>query len=117
MVERITTERARLLREHRVYPAAAAVDLAGGRLAVYFPADSLSEGHSKRVSAGFYDVDDAPPWDTWLWLVPDVRYPLWHYLVSWVPPELMELAGQGMASNSSDCIRWAPSEDIPAALR
>ena len=58
--------------------------LGGGLLLLYFPAPPDSEGHARAVSAGYFDVRDTPPWDTW---VAYVEERMRSYLVAWVPPE------------------------------
>ncbi len=52
------------------------------------------------LTKGFFDVNNVPPWDTW------VCY-LDRYLVSWVPPVLEELASAGIRVNPEECIQWA----------
>jgi hypothetical protein len=66
-------------------------DLAGGRLLFCTSAtESIPYGHVSAASQGFYDEDDLPPWDTWLYYFePDKEIigsgyqP--EYLLSWVP--------------------------------
>ena len=71
-----------------------------GRILVYVPGENMSDGASRYASNGFFDMEDAPPWDTWL-----------HYsertLVSWVPGVLIPLVQDGIDANAFDCIRWA----------
>jgi hypothetical protein len=67
-------------------------DLDGGRLLAYFPVQTITDGASRAGSFGFFDVDDAPPWDTWPVLLP-YQPPPWNgreaapeeCLLSWVP--------------------------------
>ena len=37
---------------------------------VYEIENSISSGVSEVASEGFFDTDDRPPWDTWLWNLP-----------------------------------------------
>ena len=71
----------------------------GGRLLSYVPSENVADGTSRYASKGFFDPDDAPPWDTWL-----------HYsdgtLVSWVPDVLLPLAQAGIDANCVACIGW-----------
>jgi hypothetical protein len=71
-----------------------------GRLLLYFPVENLADGAAQVASNGFFDVDNIPPWDTWV-----------HYsdrtLVSWVPQILIPLAQAGIDVNPEECIRWS----------
>ena len=71
-----------------------------GRLLLYEPYENVCDGASEYSSNGFFDVNDAPPWDTWVSF--DGRT-----LLSWVPPVLVPLAQAGIDANAVDCIRWA----------
>jgi len=70
-----------------------------GRLLHYEPYENVSDGASEYSSNGFFDVNDAPPWDTWISF--DGRR-----LLSWVPEVLVPLAQQGLDANPVECIRW-----------
>jgi hypothetical protein len=74
-------------------------NLHGGRLMLYTPSENFEDGASQGVSGGFFDVCDAPPWDIW------VSYANGE-LLSWVPPELIELVQAGIDVNPVQCIRW-----------
>jgi hypothetical protein len=71
-----------------------------GRLLIYEPWENVSDGASQVASLGFFDPNDAPPWDTWI-----------HYgdgrLVCWVPKLLIKLAQDGIDANCVQCIQWA----------
>jgi hypothetical protein len=43
------------------------LDLAGGRVLLFFPDEQLADGASAEASKGFIDRDNTPPWDIWLW--------------------------------------------------
>jgi hypothetical protein len=59
---------------------------------VYFPDDDLADGAAEVESEGFFDVHNAPPWDTWLTMVEDTgRSEKNPYLLAWVPNELVRL--------------------------
>jgi hypothetical protein len=80
-----------------------------GRLLVYFPDLNLSDGAAEQASGGFFDADNAPPWDTWLSFVDDgegsgldTRF----YLIAWVPAAFVELAQAGIDVNPEQCIEW-----------
>ncbi len=74
-------------------------DLRGGRLLLYAPDENLADGAAKYSSYGFFDVDNAPPWDAWLAFSRGT-------LLSWVPPQLLTLVQSGIDVNPECCIRW-----------
>ncbi|MGA9980778.1 MAG: hypothetical protein WBQ08_19315 [Candidatus Sulfotelmatobacter sp.] len=96
------------MRTERRYPSTVIPDLAGGRLLLHAPDDNLCDGAAQCSSKGFFDVDNIPPWDTWVCFSGK-------YLVSWVPPRLLELANQGVDTNPEQCILWAPDAGLPNA--
>lgn len=96
-------------------------DLCGGRLLAYFPDDNLFCGTAEAESQGFFDVDNIPPYDTWVWMVRNVRTFAYadgargemdaNYLVAWVPPDFIQLANAGVAVNPEKCILWLDTLD------
>jgi hypothetical protein len=126
-VERVAAERAQALRILHTYPSMPAHDLAGGALLLFAPDGMMYECYCSVVSDGFLDEADAPPWDTWLYLIQNEqtvspreqqRDPGWHpgydqYLVSWVPAPFMHLLEAGIQGSSTYCLelmrsRWDP---------
>ena len=99
----------------------AVTDLCGGRLVAYFPSFNLADGAAAAESKGFFDVDNVPPYDTWVWMVRNVRTSAYadgargemdaNYLVAWVPPDLIQLANAGVAVNPEACILWLDTLD------
>jgi hypothetical protein len=83
-------------------------NLAGGRLLVYFPNDDLSCGAAEDETDGFFDVNNVPPWDTWVTYIQDARHDEYdsEYLVAWIPREFVELADGGVNVNPEQCIQW-----------
>ncbi len=71
-----------------------------GRILVCNPSETVVDGAAQYQSAGFLDLTDAPPCDTWV-----------HFnageLVCWIPQQLVWLAQLGIDVNPVDCIRWA----------
>lgn len=61
----INETRSELLREARIETLAAVDALSKCRLLIYWPMETVDDGASEAGSMGFYDVHDAPPWDTW----------------------------------------------------
>jgi hypothetical protein len=95
--------------------------LCGGRLLAYFPGDNLFDGWAETVSEGFFDVNNIPPYDTWVWMVRNIRTFEYedheqgeieaNYLVAWVPPDFIPLASRGVEANPERCILWLDTLD------
>lgn len=79
IVEDVANRRATLLKTMGRYPTISQANLTEGRILLYAPDDNLFDGAAKYSSKGFFDVNNVPPWDTWVCYVDT-------YLVSWVPP-------------------------------
>jgi hypothetical protein len=98
-----------------------ATDSCGGRLLAYFPDDNLADGVAEAESKGFFDVENIPPYDTWVWMVRNIRAFEYkdgtpgemeaNYLVAWVPPDFIPLAGGGIDVNPEGCIVWLDTLD------
>ena len=99
VVNTVAEKRADQLRLEDRYPLSIVDDLRGGRLLKYAPAQNLCDGAAQYSSKGFFDVDNVPPWDTWICFVEP-------YLISWVPPRLLDLANSGIDANPEQCILW-----------
>jgi hypothetical protein len=71
-----------------------------GKLLAYWPAENLADGAAEYSSIGFFDQNNAPPWDTWF-----------HFsngrLLAWVPNVLVPLVQEGIDVNPEECIQWA----------
>lgn len=70
-----------------------------GRLLRYYPLETVDDGAAEASSKGFFDFNDAPPWDTW------VAY-LDGAIISWIPEPLIARAQAGIDANPVDCIHW-----------
>ncbi len=103
IVDAVVEKRATLLRREGRYSEHPAEDLAGGRLLICAPDESVWDAVSQSESQGFFDDLDIPAWDTWLCFPRE--------LISWVPPPLVPLAEAGIHVNPVECIRWAVDED------
>jgi hypothetical protein len=128
-VYRVDFERIGRLRSAGRTDRPVVTDLCGGRLLAYFPSDTLADGAAETESKGFFDVNDIPPYDTWVWIVRNVRR--WqaaghttaereaNYLVAWVPPDFIALADAGIGVNPGDCIMWLDEldDDFVRSLR
>jgi hypothetical protein len=100
IVEDVANRRAGLLKTMGRYSPLSQANVTQGRILLYAPDENLFDGAAKYSSKGFFDVNNVPPWDTW------VCY-LDNYLASWVPPVLEELASAGIEVNPEQCIQWA----------
>jgi len=76
-----------------------------GRLLSYIPSENVADGSSRYASKGFFDADDAPPWDTW-------PYYSDRSLISWVPDILVPVAQAGIDGNPVECILWADAASL-----
>jgi hypothetical protein len=103
IVEEVAEKRASLLLGRNSYPYSASTDLAGGRILAYAPDENVQDGASQHSSKGFFDGDDAPPWDLWFFYVD-------RHLISWVPEQLLNLADKGIAVNAVDCVHWVDAD-------
>jgi len=103
----LAEQRATLLREQGAAIAESGDSLAGGRLLLYEPDLNLADGAAALESGGFFDVDNTPPWDTWVDVVPLAAPPPRLCLVSWVPPQMIAVAARGALVNPEGCIYWA----------
>jgi len=67
--------RSRLLRAAGRSPSTPVADLAGGRLLLFDPDGTLSDGAAAVSSQRFFDDDNIPPWDCWVLYVADPLTP------------------------------------------
>jgi hypothetical protein len=95
--------------------------LAGSRLIAFDPLDTLSDGAAQVASEGFFDVDNVPPWDTWLCFVDErageLKMHHWQpwdsYLLSWVPAHLVETIDHAIDVIPEQCVLWATDLETP----
>lgn len=84
--------------------------LAGGRLLLFDPDASLFDGAAEAASKGFFDPDNIPARDTWVYYDIDegssYEQPFHTFLVSWVPETFVNLVQGGVDVNPESCIRW-----------
>ena len=110
----VSLDRSRRLRSIGHRELVPVTDLQGGRLLAYFPDYNLADGYAEEVSKGYFDVDNIPPYDTWVWMVESIEEerPA-NFLVAWVPPVFLELANKGVLGNPEECIAWLDELDNP----
>jgi hypothetical protein len=92
----------------------AARETTNGRLLVCHLNESISSGESEAETSGFFDIDDRPPWDTWLWSLPSDNSDE-ATLLSWVPQRLEPIVSRGIAVNPYECVYWL--SDAPSSSR
>jgi len=90
-------------------------------LLVYFPDFELADGAAEAETDGFFDVNDTPPWDTWVALFSDPELTgagsRAVYLVSWVPESLIAVVQRGLEVSMTDCIAWLENTNTGLATR
>jgi hypothetical protein len=84
------------------------VELNKGKLLVYEPDSNVFDGLSEEETLGFLDVNDCPPWDTWVGYIELSEN---RVLLSWVPDTLIKLIDEGVEVNCTDCFYWLDTVD------
>jgi len=107
--ESIRQKRSQILREAATEPVDPAEAQVLGRLLLYEATETVSDGAAEASSHGFFDVEDAPPWDTWFWHKDGTIF-------CWVPDSLVSDAQAGIDANPVDCIHWANWSALPALI-
>lgn len=128
----VVEERARLLRAEGRAPESLANDLAGGRLLLFAPDETLSDGAAYYGSRGFFDsgnTGNVPPWDAWVLYVEDEpstweasedgiawRRGRWSYEPPLAPTPFTDFyVLYPMPHRTSYLVSWVPPELIPLA--
>ena len=119
IVDRLCLKRSKLLDPGMLRGTARG--LGGGRLICTDPYPPWG-GAAESASHEFFDEEDLPPWDTWIAYLPErnIAQPasledaanVHFYLVSWVPPEFVDLVQAGIEASSFGSIQWATDLDI-----
>lgn len=90
-------------------------DLGSGKLLLFYPDGSLFDGAAMFASAGFFDCDNVPAWDTWVYYGRDSSGTRENcdvnFLVSWIPHTLIKHINAGIDVNPESCIEWASKVD------
>ena len=99
-VEYINRTRSSILRDAASDVGESGFVQTGGRLLLYEAFESVNCGASQASSDGFFDIEDAPAWDTWF-----------HYengtISCWIPNSAVARVQAGIDANPVDCIHWA----------
>lgn len=103
------------LQQRKIKPVINDRELRQGRLLCYFPDADLADGAAEVASDGFFDLQNVPPWDTWVGLYQsDLREAsLKIYLISYVPEVFLQQAARGVEVNPEQCIMWLYDADTP----
>jgi hypothetical protein len=94
IVRSVIVRRSEFVRGRELSP-----DENAGKLLVYAPEENLADGAAQLESKGFFDGDNVPPWNTWVAFSHGI-------LLSWIPPQFVGLAQNGIDVNPECCIRW-----------
>ena len=76
-----------------------------GKLLRYEPLETVEDGSSEFLSHGFFNIEDAPPWDTWFLSTESAIF-------SWVPEPLIRDAQAGIDANIVNCIHWCDWSEL-----
>jgi len=98
-ISAINANRSTLVRDRCIEVADPAVTGSKGRLLLYEPLENVADGASEFSSQGFFDIEDAPPWDTCFAYIKGS-------IVSWVPEAVVNQVQAGIDANPVDCIHW-----------
>lgn len=79
-----------------------------GRVLWYLSDENLFDGAAEQASQGFFNVQNLPPWDTWLGFRQMTGGPRGASgtLFAWVPDWCLALADAGIHANPEECIGW-----------
>jgi hypothetical protein len=100
---------------NRADPAAVEPMLAGGRLLVYYPDADLCDGAAEVESGGFFDLFNAPPWETWVAFASDnaaSNQSYASYLIAYAPRVFLDRCSAGIEVNPEECIKWIDDADV-----
>lgn len=98
-VNAINERRSALLRDSNIEIMNSSVAQSKGRLLLYETLETVVDEAAKGSSHGFFDGEDAPPWDTWFLYSKDTIF-------CWVPESWVRDAQAGIEANPVDCIHW-----------
>ncbi|MCG8586527.1 MAG: hypothetical protein MI757_17595, partial [Pirellulales bacterium] len=94
-------------------------DLRQGRLLLFFPDATLFDGAAEAETGGFFNVQNAPAWDTWVAYFEDSRTndSYSNYLVAYIPGALLQTVEFGIVVNPEESIAWLENTDTFLAKR
>jgi hypothetical protein len=106
----INETRSTLVRDTNLEIADPALAQSIGKLLLYEPLETVTDGAAASSSRGFFDIRDTPPWDTWFLYSGGTIF-------SWVPESLVPNAQAGIDANPVDCIHWCDWSRLSEPLR
>jgi hypothetical protein len=101
----INQTRSELLKNSGIATSDAVDALSKNKLLLYEPLETVSDWAAQEASLGFYDVEDAPPWDTWFLYAGNTVF-------CCVPESAISSAQAGIDANPVDCIHWAKWSEL-----
>ena len=108
--------RSRHLYSNRHTSADPATLVADGRLIAYSPDFNLACGVCEVETKGYFDVNNTPPWDTWVALLDAPNATNWEAsLIAWVPSVFVPLVQAGINVIPEQCVLWL--DDCPGSLQ
>ncbi|HKY42499.1 MAG TPA: hypothetical protein VJM50_05360 [Pyrinomonadaceae bacterium] len=118
MINKVAASRSRLLMPATPLRTAEGIDLAGGRLLIHFLNESNQNGATADITSYYLDHNDTPPWDTWVqafvpeslaYQSPDLPPSAYAFLISWVPPEFIDVVNEATEAECVGMLMWADS--------
>jgi hypothetical protein len=104
-IHAINEMRSTLVRDAKMEIADPAFARSKGKLLLYEPLETVEDGAAASGSRDFFDMRDAPPWDTWFLSSGDA-------ILSWVPESVIPNAQAGIDANPVDCIHWCDWSEL-----
>jgi len=116
LVDEVCARRKRLLAERNCETTA---EIGNGKLLLYYPYLTLSDGAAEIVSEGFFDANNEPAWDVWVFCeTNESLYDAQDYgtcLLNWIPNGVIELVEPGIHINPERCLEWVSESNHPFA--
>jgi hypothetical protein len=87
-------------------------NLSVGRLLIFYPDFSPSDGIVSAVSKGYIDSEYFPARDSWVYydyehvLLPNKAPATINYLISWVPPQIIDLVDEAIEDDPTQSLQW-----------
>lgn len=116
MINQVVDSRSQLITPVATQLSESDVDLAGGRLLLHFLDESNHNGLTADITSYYLDNNDTPPWDTWVEIFipegwaeqpPNEAPRLYTFLISWVPPEFINVVHEATESECIGMLMWA----------
>jgi hypothetical protein len=87
-------------------------NLTVGRLLIFYPDLSPSDGVVTPPSKGYIDEEYFPAWDSWVYydyehvILPNKAPATINYLISWVPPQIIDLVDEAIEDDTAKSLQW-----------